>query len=187
MTTRAGAPFENVEELIRRVYAYAAARLGPGADAEDVTSAVFERAVAYASSFDPARGTPIAWLLGIARRVLSEHRVSQPLPASDGEREPAEPGDLAEAAADRLDVWGAVARLDEADRELIALRYASDLTARQIASLLGQRTNTVEVALHRALHRLRGELAGRRETPVRVHSVAAVFTPTAPNSAPRRP
>ena len=49
----------------------------------------------------------------------------------------------------------AVGRLDPRERELIALRYGADLTARQIADLLGQRTNTVEVALHRALSRLR--------------------------------
>ena len=49
----------------------------------------------------------------------------------------------------------AVGRLDPRERELIALRYGADLTARQIADLLGQRTNTVEVALHRALARLR--------------------------------
>ena len=39
----------------------------------------------------------------------------------------------------------------ERDRELIALRYGADLTARQIADLLDLRTNAVGVALHRAL------------------------------------
>jgi DNA-directed RNA polymerase specialized sigma24 family protein len=40
----------------------------------------------------------------------------------------------------------------------VALRYGADLTARQIAELLGLRRNAVEVALHRALRRLRREL-----------------------------
>ena len=53
----------------------------------------------------------------------------------------------------------AVARLGERDRELIALRYGADLKVREIAELLGERTNTVEVALHRALGRLRDDLA----------------------------
>ena len=53
----------------------------------------------------------------------------------------------------------AVARLGERDRELIALRYGADLKVREIAELLGERTNTIEVALHRALGRLREELA----------------------------
>jgi DNA-directed RNA polymerase specialized sigma24 family protein len=40
----------------------------------------------------------------------------------------------------------------------VALRYGADMTARQIGELLGLRTNAVEVALHRALNRLRAEL-----------------------------
>ena len=56
---------------------------------------------------------------------------------------------------ERLTLAHAVERLDERDRELIALRYGSDLSARQIGELLELRTNAVEVALHRALARLR--------------------------------
>ena len=40
-------PLANPEALIRRVYAFAAYRLGDGPDAEDVTSEVFERALRY--------------------------------------------------------------------------------------------------------------------------------------------
>ena len=49
-------PLANPRPLIRRVYAYVAYRIGDGADAEDVTSATFERALRYRASFDPARG-----------------------------------------------------------------------------------------------------------------------------------
>ena len=68
---------------------------------------------------------------------------------------------------ERVTLAQAVERLEERDRELIALRYGSDLSARQIAELLELRTNAVEVALHRALARLRklleetGRAAGR--------------------------
>jgi RNA polymerase sigma-70 factor (ECF subfamily) len=68
----------------------------------------------------------------------------------------------------RLVVSRAVGALDERDRELIALRYGSDLTARQIAELLGARTNAIEVALHRALGRLRESFGDEDESaPVR--------------------
>ena len=50
--------------------------------------------------------------------------------------------------------------LEEHDRELLALRYGADLSARQIGRVLEMRTNTVEVALHRTLGRLRQTLAG---------------------------
>lgn len=51
-------------------------------------------------------------------------------------------------------------RLDERHRGLIALEYGADLTARQIASLLGVRTNTIEVTLHRVLGRLHAGSVG---------------------------
>ncbi len=52
----------------------------------------------------------------------------------------------------------AVARLAPRDRELIALRYGADLSARRIAELTDSSVNATEVALHRALARLRAEL-----------------------------
>lgn len=146
-------PLANPEPLIQRVYAYVAYRIGDGPDAEDVTSEVFERALRYRDRYDPEKGEPIAWLMGIARRSINDMRTSPP-----GTTEPAEdpdPEDLEEHAVRRLSLASALEELDDRDRELIALRYGADLTARQIAELTGERTNTVEVALHRALARLR--------------------------------
>ena len=150
-------PLADPEPLIRRVYAYVAYRVGDGPDAEDVTSETFERALRYRSSFDAAKGEPAAWLIGIARRCIDDSRAGRPLPLADPPDEVA-PGMLDEDSARRLDLAVAVASLGERDRELIALRYGADLTARQIGELLGLQTNAVEVALHRALDRLRAAL-----------------------------
>ena len=70
----------------------------------------------------------------------------------------AAPGNLAQEPLRRLELARAVATLPERDRELVALRYGADLTAKQIAELLGLRVNTVEVSLHRVLRRLRAVL-----------------------------
>ncbi len=151
-------PLARPEELIRRVYAYVAARIGDGPDAEDVTSEAFERALRYRRSYDATKGEPVMWLLGIARRVIGERasaRRALPLPLVDT---PA-PGDMEAETVDGLTVSAAVGRLGDREQELVALRYGSDLTARQIADLLGMRTNAVEVALHRALAHLRVFLA----------------------------
>jgi RNA polymerase sigma-70 factor (ECF subfamily) len=149
-------PLANPEPLIRRVYAYVAYRIGDGPDAEDVTSAVFERALRYHDSYDRRKGPPLAWLIGIARREIDSTLGAQlPLQGEDDAIELAAPGDLAEDSVRRLSVAAAVEHLDQRDRELIALRYGADLTARQIGELLGMQTNAVEVALHRALARLR--------------------------------
>lgn len=157
-------PLQRPEPLIRRVYAYAAYRLGDGPDAEDATSDTFERALRYRSSYDRSKGEPIAWLLGIARRCVDDLLETRP-PISEVDYELPAPGDLEPDLIRDLTVRKAVLALDERSRELVALRYGSDLTARQIAELLGERTNTIEVALHRALGRLRSSLESERPRP----------------------
>ena len=152
-------PLANPRQLIARVYAYVAYRIGEGADAEDVTSETFERALRYRKSYNPSKGEPLAWLIGIARRCLQDARDPQSVSSSHFPELPAA-GDLEEETLRRLTLHGAVAALDERDRELIALRYGADLTVRQIAELLEARTNTIEVALTRARARLAAQLGG---------------------------
>jgi RNA polymerase sigma-70 factor (ECF subfamily) len=158
-------PLADTEALIRRVYAYVAYRIGDGPDAEDVTSETFERALRYRSSYDATKGQPAAWLVGIARRCIEDARAPRPAPVPEVP-DRAGPSELAEDAIRRLDLAVALAELGERDRELIALRYGADLTARQIAGLLDLQTNAVEVALHRALDRLRATM--RAEPPQRL-------------------
>jgi DNA-directed RNA polymerase specialized sigma24 family protein len=62
-----------------------------------------------------------------------------------------------------LSIATALAQLSEQDQELIALRFGADLTAAQMAQILGSKTNAVEVALHRALARLRSILESESE------------------------
>jgi RNA polymerase sigma-70 factor, ECF subfamily len=152
-------PLADPEPLIRKVYAYVAYRVGDGPDAEDITSATIERALRYRNRFDPRRGDAHAWVIGIARRCISEHFGERPVPVESVPEETA-PGELAAESATRIDLRRAVAQLGDREREIIALRYGADLTARQIAAVLELKTNTVEVALHRALQALRAVLEG---------------------------
>jgi RNA polymerase sigma-70 factor, ECF subfamily len=155
-------PLADPGPLVERVHAYVAYRIGAGADAEDVTGETFARAVRYRDSYDSTKGAPVDWLIGIARRCIDDT-----LAARRPEPDPPEliaSGDLEEDTLDRLMLWQAVGRLPERDRELIALRYGADLSARQIAGQLEMTPNAVEVALHRALGRLRPYVEDPRAT-----------------------
>ena len=157
MIRRRRDPLADPEPLIRRVYAYVAYRLGDGPEAEDVTSDVFERAVRYRSSYDPAKGDPIAWVIGIARHAIDDSR-ARSVPRASEAPDAAMRGDLEEEVIRRTLLTYAIEQLGERDRELVTLRYGADLSAAQIGTLLDLRTNAVEVALHRALDRLRSTL-----------------------------
>jgi RNA polymerase sigma factor (sigma-70 family) len=158
-------PLANPEPLIRRVYSYVAYRVGDGPDAEDITSETFERALRYKKSYDSTKGEPAAWLIGIARRCIEGRPPS--LELSSEHVDAADRRDLEDDALRRIALSAAVGRLEERDRDLIALRYGADLTARQIAELQGAKTNAIEVALHRALARLRAHIEGSDTEPVR--------------------
>ncbi len=149
-------PLANPEPLLRRVYAYVAYRVGDRADAEDITSDTFERALRYRDRYDERRGEPIAWLLGIARNCLYDAQL-RPRPETPSGPEPTRPGIGAEIVG-RIALEEALASLSTDDQELLALRYGADLKVREIASLLERRTNAVEVALSRARARLAAAL-----------------------------
>jgi RNA polymerase sigma factor (sigma-70 family) len=140
------------------VFAYTATLLRDSAAAEDVTAQAFERAYQRRSRFDARRGSPRAWLFGIARNAaLDELRrrkrvetAELPPPSS----EPA-PDEAAQLAAERDAVRRALGTLRAKDRELIALKYHADLTNGDIAEVLGVNANHVGTLLHRAMTKLR--------------------------------
>jgi RNA polymerase sigma factor (sigma-70 family) len=158
-------PLVDPEPLIRRVYNYAAYRLGDGADAEDATSETLERALRYRLSYDPRTGSAQAWLLGIARRVVDDRLSRSPIAASYGlDAEVAGDDELASETIERLSLRSALAELSQDERDLLAMRYGADLTAGDISRITGTRTNTIEVALHRTLAKLRRRMDARSLT-----------------------
>jgi RNA polymerase sigma factor (sigma-70 family) len=155
-------PLANPQPLIRSVYSFVAYRIGAGPDADDVTGEVFERALRYRRSYDPAKGSPLQWLIGIARSTLADRALNRVETVTDMPDTPA-PGELERDSVEKLTLTAALEHLSEHDRELVAMRYGADMKAAQIAQVMETSTNSVEVALHRALRRLRDVL--EREEP----------------------
>ena len=132
------------------------------ADAADVLQEVFWEAWQAAAAYDPARGSPEAWIVTRARtraidRVRAIRRRSETFVAPiDEAPAAAEPGgDAAERAADRSVVLTALARLLDAQREVIELAYYGGLTQTEIAKRLKQPLGTVKTRMRLGLERLR--------------------------------
>jgi RNA polymerase sigma factor (sigma-70 family) len=147
------------------VFAYVATLLRDVVAAEDVTAAAFERAVRKRRSYDAKRGTPRAWLFGIARhaaldelrrRKRSAHLVTEP----PDERAPA-PDDEAERALRRAVVKDALATLPAREREVIALKFQAGLDNAELAAVLGVSTSNAGTLLHRAMTKLREAVDAR--------------------------
>ena len=140
------------------VYAYVAGMLRDRAGAEEVTAAAFERALTRRSSYRPGRGSPRAWLFGIARNTAYDElrRRGRTEPVADpGERSVASGDTTAEVAVRRAALADALGCLSQAERELVALRFEAGLSGAEIGAVLGISESNVGTRLSRAMTKLR--------------------------------
>src|SRR5919199_1666885 len=105
--------------------------------AEDLTGATFEKAFRRWRRFDPRRGTPRAWLCGIARNAALDHfraeerRRRREDPYARSLATPGERGWSDDVVALALE------QLSPAEREVVALRVVLDLDGPTAARVLG--------------------------------------------------
>lgn len=139
---------------VDRMFSYFAWKFGR-ADASDMTSEVFVRALRSVSQFEKGRSWP-AWLYGIARNVANERlrkrKRGQPLPEPDIS---AHPDDGLVNDELRRDVRLAITKLPAQQREVIELRFWADLSYRDIAAVTGRSETALRAQLHRAIVSLR--------------------------------
>jgi RNA polymerase sigma-70 factor, ECF subfamily len=169
--TRTAAPIASpgeqwYAEFGSRIYRYLRYHVASADEAEELTAETFLRAVRAAGAFDPERGSPKAWLFRIAQNVLRDarrrerRRVAVPIEAlRDLICEAPSPEERLLQQEEVRGLLAAMADLPERDREVVSLRYGSDLEYAEIAGVLGIREGAVRTRLWRALSRLRECLA----------------------------
>lgn len=154
------------ERYLNDVYGYLAYRCPTRESAEDLTQVTFERALRGWGRFDPARASVRTWLLAIARNALIDELRR---PVTEVPHDPEQAEDLLDAGAPgpETTVLGpdpalaaALGRLQQAEREVLALRYGGGLTGREIAEMIGLSEANVHQINSRALRKLRAELGG---------------------------
>ncbi|MER7007956.1 RNA polymerase sigma factor [Dactylosporangium sp. NPDC000555] len=138
----------------RQVYAYAVSRAGRDL-ADDIVSDTFLTAWRRLDAVPP---TPLPWLLGVARNVISERYRAEVRQASIAAELRAwaveAQADVADGVTERAAMLAALARLGEDDRELLTLVAWQGLGTREAARVVGCSTATYFVRLHRARKRL---------------------------------
>ncbi len=151
------------------VYGLTLRIVGDSDGAEDVTLEVYNQVWNQASRYEPQRGTPVAWLLTIARsRALDWRRVlhlrqqrEAPLDVdaiqtSDTQPTPAEASLFSEQ---RAHVHAALASLAPEQREAIELAYYGGVSHRDIADHLQQPLGTIKTRIRLGMLHLRDRLA----------------------------
>ena len=156
---------EALGELYHRartaVYGLALSILRHGHDAEDVTQDTFVRVWERADQYRP-QGTPMAWLLSIARNLalmkLRERTRTQDLPPEDWESFSIESHDV--NTEDRAVLTAALSALSEEERQIVMLHVTTGLKHRELAQLLELPLSTVLSKYRRALLKLKQRLEG---------------------------
>lgn len=145
------------DRYFHHVYAYVARRTWNRADAEDVTSAVFERALAKIGTFE-WRGLPFgAWLFRIAAHELADRWKKS---SRDADAPPAEAG-TDDDLERRVTLQQLVERLPDTQRRVVELRFGEDKSLAQVAAALGKSEGAVKQLQRRALESLRAALGDR--------------------------
>jgi RNA polymerase sigma-70 factor, ECF subfamily len=139
--------------------------------AEDLTSGTFERVIKAWRSYDARKASERTWILAIARNLLTDHYRRQ------SHRDAVSTDEHPELVDVLADVDGGIERVltDDAlrallaplgprEREVLALRYAAELPATEVAELTGLSSANVHQVASRALRRLRAELERSRLT-----------------------
>jgi RNA polymerase sigma factor (sigma-70 family) len=162
---------EHVEDLQR----FVARRVGDRERAADLTAEIFLAAIDSAHRYRPRRGTPKAWLYGIARVLVANDRRQQGRERGREERlrgsalldeEDAERMDARlDAAAQSRALYAAMDRLPEGERAVLELVAIDELTVAEAAAAAGVRPVTARVRLHRARRKLRAELEAAATPP----------------------
>ena len=150
------------ENNFDRVYAFIARRVATREEAQDLTSEVFHQALACIGNFE-WRGAPfVAWLMGIAGKVLAGHwqRLGTRQEVS------AEVLELA-ANDDQIERSVMLFRLVEAlppDQGLVVRRrFVEQRSISEIASELGRSEGAVKQLQLRAIRGLRKQIRSRYE------------------------
>ena len=170
-----------VDRYSARLYGYFYRLTGARHEAEDLLQELFVRLVRMIGQYEHG-GRFDGWLFRIATNLVrdrvrrarkckraaaaGDHRVGRnevdPL-AGVADRTAGEPGDLLERAEQLDGLQWAIGQLPPQEREVILLRYFSQLSFAEIAELMGTPLGTALARGHRGLARLR-ELMTDRES-----------------------
>ena len=152
---------ELYDRYVERVYAFVSRRTRDRATAEDITSEVFQHALAHLHQFE-WRGVAFgAWLFRIASNAITDRWRQD---GRDSQQPPADVPDTSEHddLERRLILFQLVERLPGVQRQVIQMRFGEDKSIREIAVALDRSEGAVKQLQLRALENLRKGM-GRRD------------------------
>lgn len=156
--------------FLPKIFRYISYKVSDTHLAEDLTSAVFEKALTGFKSYRSEKAKFSTWIFRIARNTLIDYfRVSgkqKTIPLEEIDNEP-KSGDTPEQAflekEESQILRQCISKLSPKEQEIISLKFGAEMNNRQIAGLLGLTDSNVGVILYRAVRKLRDDFTGWRD------------------------
>src|SRR3982074_825294 len=154
------------ERYFDRIYNYVYARLGRAEDAEDLAIDTMTRSLTRLDLFRAQGAAFSSWIYRIAHNATIDHyrrhgKVSLVSLEHAPAPESADPSDLAVEQLSNQDLHSAIRELTDEQQQVLILRFFQDLTAAQVASILGKSVGAVQALQHPALGSLERALDRR--------------------------
>jgi RNA polymerase sigma-70 factor (ECF subfamily) len=155
------------DKHVDAIYRYVYYRVRDDAEAEDLTSDVFMRALKAMPRYEP-RQAFLAWLYRIARNAVIDRarRGNRQVSYEDALEHPTPdqivvPDEQVLAHSDNETLRGALAKLTPLQQEVIVLRFLEGYSTEEIAKIVGKRAGTVRGIQFRAIGTLRQLIPSR--------------------------
>lgn len=154
---------ELYEEFLPKVFRYVRYRVNDLQVTEDLTSEVFEKALAGFGRYSSEKASFSTWIFTIARNTVIDHyrvhgrrqTVSLEEAAIDVPSTELSPDEALEKREQRERLRACVGQLSAQEQEIISLKFGSGLNNRQIAKVTGLSESNVGTRLYRAVRKLR--------------------------------
>lgn len=156
------------EQYFVKIYRYVMVKVGNAMEAEDITQQVFLNAFKALPSYKWKGRSFSSWLFRIAHNQIVDYlrkktkRVTEPL-LEEIAAGTSDPEETAEQKASIEALVLAAKHLTKAQREVISLRFAAELSIAEVAKVMGKSEGAVKALQHSAIVALRKNLVGKSD------------------------
>ena len=151
------------DEYMPKVFKYIQYKVSNMQLTEDLTSVVFEKALTNFGRYSKDKAAFSTWVFSIARNTVIDHyrsrgrqqTVSLENVVIDIESKDPLPDEQLDKKEEIRKLHLCLSKLSAQEKELISLKFSSELNNRQIAKMLGLSESNVGTRLYRAVRKLR--------------------------------
>jgi RNA polymerase sigma-70 factor (ECF subfamily) len=149
------------------VYNFICYRINTRTDAEELTSAIFEKVISKFYMYHPERAPLEAWIISIAKNVVTDYfrgakkRAFLPLDEISATlSDKRTPEDTALLNEEKRILLKALSVLSDKERTIIAMKFAAELKHAEIAKIMAVSEANVGSIVHRSIKKMRANMEG---------------------------